>query len=109
MPDLRTQIVLDADHFERVMGELMGQLERRDQELLGALSAAVAKGVVEGQRAALKDDELQEHYWSVAFKHLSTQAHDNVSKSIGRKFLSWLSIALLSAAVTVAALNVKGS
>ena len=104
----RSQVVLDAEHLERVLGLLMEQADRRDADMPTVIANAVTMGIAEGFKAALKDEEAVERFWKVGYKHLSAQAHDDVSRSVGRRVIGWLAAALLAAGITLAAMNAKG-
>lgn len=96
------QVSVDADHFDRTMGLLMEQLERRDRAMVEAVRGAVVDGMVQGLHAAMDNDKKVEHFWRVGYEQLSGRARDDVSKSIGRRILTWLSGVLFAAAVYMA-------
>jgi hypothetical protein len=51
------------------------------------LSMAVAEGVVQGLKIALKDEELMEDFWKAGFEHLTTHAGSGASQWVGKRIL----------------------
>lgn len=91
-----------VEHFERVMSALMEQGETRHMDMRKELQQAVAEGVRGGIIAVAQDDEFVKRFWRRGYDEVVAHGRDDVSRSIGRRVMTWAAGVLLTVGIYVA-------
>lgn len=88
------QLAYALEHIDRRVDDLketrLTQEEIRD---------AVTHGVVEGIKALAADDEFSEKFWRSGFQKFASHAGDNASQWIGKRILTALVVACVTAGI----------
>ena len=63
------------------------------------IQAAVARGVVEGARRLAEDSDFCERFWRVGFEHLTRHSTNSASQWIGKRILTALVAAVVTAGI----------
>lgn len=90
---------ITASQFEAGLGMLADRVADLCIAKDHQLQDAIAKGIQDGLRAALKDKELVTHFWRDGFEELSARSADGASQWIGKRLMTWLAVAVLAAAL----------
>ena len=61
------------------------------------LQQAVSDGVVEGARRLANDSDFAERFWRTGFEHLSKHSANHASQWIGKRLLTSLIVACVTA------------
>lgn len=102
MPEFDPKAPVTADNFERVMAALMEQAEARHAQMRAELQSAVSDGVKAGVMALVSDDEFMRKFWKRGYDEVTAHGRDDVSKSIGRRVMTWAAGVLLTVGIYVA-------
>ena len=85
--------------FEYSMGLLMGQVDQLKSKVDGSMVASVRQGMVDAAELVLADKERVKRFWRVGFEELSTHASNESSQWIGKRLLTGLIVAIVTAGV----------
>jgi hypothetical protein len=89
-------------HLERVIGMLMEQTENRHDAMKAELQTAVSEGVRMGVIALAKDEEFVARFWRKGYEEVAKHGRDDVSRSIGKRVLTWLAGVALTVGIYIA-------
>ncbi len=99
--DARRPTVVRAvdDRWYEVMEDRIGDLDNQVTALRREMRDHVALGVEAGVRSLLSDEKMVKAFWERGFDEMSRRAQDSSSQWIGRRLLTTLIVALVTAGV----------
>jgi hypothetical protein len=81
---------------------LMEQVDNRHDAMKAEMQSAVSEGVRMGVISLVKDEEFVAKFWRKGYDEVTKHGRDDVSRSIGKRVLTWLAGVALTVGIYIA-------